>query len=308
MTRPSDTTTPPPPPAPPGTQGVIHDIGYRHYDGPRLGRSAIRRSLFVESARGAYGLGRTGRSKVMPMLLAVAMCLPALIIVVVTAVTGAPELVGGYTAYVLNLQIVISIYVAGQAPVSVSRDLRFGVTSLYFSRPLQRIDYVAAKFAALATAIFVLIATPLTILLVGALIAKLPLGDQVPGYLRAMAGGLLISLLLAGLGLTISAVTPRRGLGVAAVITVLTVLAGVQAIAQDLALSEGATTLAGYLGMLSPFTLVDGVQSALLGAETMLFVSPSGVAQGLVFALVTVLVIAGSFAALLLRYRKVTVS
>ncbi|WP_208542995.1 hypothetical protein [Nocardioides euryhalodurans] len=32
--------------------GAIHDIGYRHYDGPRLGAAYIRRSLFVDTLRG----------------------------------------------------------------------------------------------------------------------------------------------------------------------------------------------------------------------------------------------------------------
>ncbi|HEY8718270.1 MAG TPA: hypothetical protein VIM26_06720, partial [Pengzhenrongella sp.] len=58
-------------------QGVIHDLGYRHYEGPRLGRRHITRALFIESAKGAYGLGRSARSKVMPMILLGAMCLPA---------------------------------------------------------------------------------------------------------------------------------------------------------------------------------------------------------------------------------------
>ncbi len=86
-----DTATPPGTPPPPDG-GVIHDIGYRHHTGPRLGRASIRRTLFVESLRGAYGLGRTARSKIMPMLLLAAMCLPAVVIVVATILTGADEL------------------------------------------------------------------------------------------------------------------------------------------------------------------------------------------------------------------------
>jgi ABC-2 type transport system permease protein len=43
--------------------GVIHDIGFRHYTGPRLGRGYLLRSLYVESLRGAYGLGRSAKSR-----------------------------------------------------------------------------------------------------------------------------------------------------------------------------------------------------------------------------------------------------
>ena len=45
--------------------GAIHDIGYRRYEGPRLGASYIRRSLFLETLRGSFGLGRSARSKIM---------------------------------------------------------------------------------------------------------------------------------------------------------------------------------------------------------------------------------------------------
>ena len=288
--------------------GVIHDIGYRHYDGPRLGRAYIRRSLFLESLRGAYGLGRSARTKVMPMLLLAAMCLPAVILGAVAAITRADELPADYSSYVINLQIVIAVFVAAQAPVSVSRDLRFQVMSLYFSRPMQRIDYVVARYAALASAVFLLIALPLTILLAGALLAELPVGSNLSGYLRALAAGVLYALVLAGIGLVIAAVTPRRGLGIAAIIAVLVVLIGVQGATQAIAIEEGADTAAGYFGLLSPFTLVDGVSHGLLGTESVLPAQPPGTTGTLVFTGVTVLVIALSYVLLMLRYRKVSVA
>jgi ABC-2 type transport system permease protein len=286
-------------------QGVIHDLGYRHYDGPRLGRAVITRALFVESAKGAYGLGRSARSKVMPMILLAAMCLPAIIIAIVTVVTKADA--PSYTAYLLNTELLVMVYVAGQAPASVSRDLRFRVISLYFSRPIRRIDYVAAKYAAMAVALLVFMVLPLTILFAGALLAKLPIGDQVPNYLRSLAGAVLLALVLAGIGLVIAAFTPRRGLGVAAVIAVLAMLAGVQAAVQAIADDQGRDTFAGYAGLISPFTIVDGVQSALLGADTVLPAQPPGIAGGLVFLLAALLIVAGTFGALLMRYRKVSI-
>jgi ABC-2 type transport system permease protein len=287
--------------------GVIHDLGYRHYDGVRLGRAAITRALFVESAKGAYGLGRSTRSKVMPLLLLAAISLPALIIAVVAAVTAADKLPTNYTAYALHLQLVVMVYVAGQAPAGVSRDLRFRVMSLYLSRPMERIDYVAAKYAALTAATFVLMALPLTILFVGALLAKLPVGEQVPDYLRSLGGAFLTALVLAGIGLVIAAVTPRRGLGVAAIIAVLAVLAGVQGAVQGIADHENQDTFAGYAGLFSPFTLVHGVQSSLLGAENELPAGPPGALGGVVFLAVVVGVVAACFGALLLRYRRVSI-
>jgi ABC-2 type transport system permease protein len=288
-------------------QGVIHDLGYRHYDGPRLGRGHITRSLYVESAMGAFGLGRPARSKIMPMLILGAMCLPAVIIAVIAGVTRLDELPSGYTSYILNVQLLVMVYVAGQAPASVSRDLRFRIMSLYFSRPLERIDYVLAKFAAMATALFLLMSLPLTILLAGAALAKMPISEQLPDYFRSLGGAALVALVLAGIALVVAAFTPRRGLGVAAIIAVLSILAGIQGAVQAIAMEEKQETFASYAGMLSPFTLVDGVQQALLGADTTLPASPSGITAGLAFLVVIVLVVGACFGALLLRYRKVSI-
>jgi ABC-2 type transport system permease protein len=293
--------------APTPGAGVIHDIGYRHYEGGRLGRRSIARALYRDSALGAYGLGRTTRSKVMPMLLFAVVCLPALIIGVIAMVTNATELPAEYTSYLLNVQVLIAVYVASQAPAGVSRDLRFRVMSLYFSRPMGRVDYVVAKYAALATALLVFTAVPLTIMFIGALLAKLPVDEQVPDYLRSLGGAVLLSLLLAGFGLVIAAVTPRRGLGVAAIVTVLLVLVGVQGVVQGIADEQGEETVAGYAGLISPFTLVDGVQSAVLGAESVLPEGPPGTTGAIVFVLAVVVVVVGSFGALLLRYRKVSI-
>jgi ABC-2 type transport system permease protein len=290
------------------TEGVIHDIGYRHYDGPRLGAPYITRSLFVSSLKGAYGFGRSTRSKVMPLLLLAAVGVPALIIVAVVNITGSDELPVEYTAYAINLGAVVTIFVGGQAPQMVSRDLRFGIVALYFSRPLTRAAYVQAKFAAMAAAVFILTAVPLLVLYVGALLAKLPLWANTRDLAYGLLGAAFLSLLLAGIGLVIAAITPRRGLGIAAIVTVLLVAGGVSAIIAGVAQDNGNDTIAGYAGLLSPFGILDGVQVWAFGAEVAGVAPPAGTTGGIVALLVGDAVIAGSFALLLLRYRKVSVS
>ncbi|HLQ49004.1 MAG TPA: ABC transporter permease, partial [Candidatus Dormibacteraeota bacterium] len=42
--------------------GSIYDIGYRRYEGPRLGRAHAIRSLFFHSLRSTFGIGRGGRA------------------------------------------------------------------------------------------------------------------------------------------------------------------------------------------------------------------------------------------------------
>ncbi len=297
-----------PGPAVTPSRGEIHDIGYRHYDGPRLGERYIQRSLFAESLKGSYGFGRSARSKVMPILLLAVMTLPAVVMVIVTSVVGLDELPSGYTEYPVSMQVAISIFLGSQAPALVSRDLRFRVVSLYFARPLGRQEYVQAKYAAMATALFVLISLPLTVLFLGALLAELPLGEQLPEYLRSLAGAALYALVLGGIGLLIAALTPRRGLGVAAVVAVLLVLAGLSATVQALGREFGQDTFAGYAGLLSPYSLVDGVVSTVLGGESSVQVGPPGTLGAAVFVAVLVLVVAGSYAGLVARYRKVSVS
>ena len=179
-----------------------------HYDGPRLGRAYARRSLYSQSLRGAYGLGRSAKSKVLPMLLFAVMCVPAAIMVAVAVATKAKELPVEYTRYAIIMQAVIGLYVASQAPQSVSRDLRFKTVPLYFSRPIETADYVRAKFAALASALFILTAAPLVVLYVGALLAKLDFADQTKGFAQGLVSVALLSLLFAGIGLVIAARHP----------------------------------------------------------------------------------------------------
>ncbi|MFH8567553.1 ABC transporter permease subunit [Streptomyces sp. NPDC017993] len=303
-------TTSTPGSAPVAPQGApagafIHNIGYRHYDGPRQGRAYARRSLFSQSLRGAYGLGRSARTKVLPMLLFAVMCLPAGIIVAVAVFTKAGSLPVDYTRYAVYLQAVIGLYLAAQAPQSVSRDLRFKTVPLYFSRPIERVDYVVAKFAAMASALFLLTAAPLVVLYVGALLAKLDFLDQTKGLGQGLVSVALLSLLFAGIGLVGAALTPRRGFGVAAVIAVLTIPYGAVSAVQGIASVQGNESAVGWLGLFSPITLIDGVQSALLGGSTSF---PNGLgpstAAGFVYLLVSLTVIVGCYALLMRRYRK----
>jgi ABC-2 type transport system permease protein len=302
-----------------GHTGAIHDIGYRHYDGPRLGTPYIARALFVHSLRGAFGLGRSTKSKVMPLLLLAVMVVPALLIAAIAVVTGDDKLPLEYTAYAVNLQIIVSVFVASQAPQSVSRDLRFRVVALYFSRPLSRLAYVEAKLLAMSAAVFLLLAIPLLVLYGGALLAQMSFWDNTRGVLVALAGAVIFAVVLASISLVIAAFTPRRGLGVAAVVAVLLVLAGVGGTIRGIAESQGSSevvngvvqdpsTVAGYAGLISPFTLVDGVQTWAFRAKSSIDMDPPGTTGGIVFVLVTIAIVAGCFGLLSLRYRRVSVS
>jgi len=305
-----------PPPAaaelrPPPAAGVIHDIGYRHHDGPRFGRWYVVRSLAVHSLRGAYGLGRPVRSKVMPALLLAAITFPALIMVVVTVITEADKLPLDYVDYIPVTFYLIAIFLAAQAPQLVSHDLRFRQIPLYFSRPLTYADYVLAKYAAMVAALLVLMCTPLTVLYAGALLAELPFWAQTRGVLQGLAGALLFAVVLGGIGLAIASATPRRGFGVAAIITVILISYTVVSSVEGIALEEDHPEVAMYAELFTPFNLVNSLQLWLFDREeNALFATlptPDGW-QGVIFAAVALGLVAASAGFLLLRYRRASAS
>ncbi|MFF8614652.1 ABC transporter permease [Streptomyces sp. NPDC015350] len=285
----------------------IHNIGYRSYDGPRLGRGYARRSLYSQSLRGSFGLGRSAKSKVLPMLLLGVMCMVAAIIVAVAIATpGTTALPIKYTAFAIYLQAVIGLFLASQAPQSVSRDLRFRSIPLYFSRPIERVDYVVAKLAAMASALLIITGAPLVILYVGALLGKFDFVDQTKGFGQGMVSVALLSVLFAALGLVVAALTPRRGFGVAAVIAVLTISYGAVSTVQAIAWETGSTGAVEWLGLFSPITLIGGLQTAFLGANSAFPGGEGpGVGVGVVYLIVVLALVAGSYAVLMRRYRKV---
>ncbi|WP_236241999.1 ABC transporter permease [Streptomyces sp. CC228A] len=290
----------------PASQTRIHNIGYRNYAGARLGRSYARRSLYAQSLRGAYGLGRSAKSKVLPMILFGIMCVPALIIVAVAVTTKMKDLPVEYTEYALIMQLVIALFVAAQAPQSVSRDLRFRTVPLYFSRPIEHTDYVVAKLGAMASALLLLTAAPLLVLYIGALLAKMDFAEQTGGFAQGMASVALLSLLFGGLSLVVAALTPRRGFGVAAIIAVLVISYGAVTTVQAIAWSTDHLDAVAWLGLLSPVTLIDGVQTAFLGAASAFPGGEGpGTGVGAVYLLVVLALIAASYGILLRRYRKV---
>ncbi len=303
-------STPEVPPTPQtAPTGVIHDIGYRHFEGTRLTRGEITRVLYVDTLRGAFGLGRSTRSKIMPFVLLGLATLPTVVIAVLASVVGFDELPVDYVDYLALITILVSLFVAGQAPAAVSRDLRFRTVSLYFSRPLGRTDYVRAKYAALATAVLVFVSVPLLTLYAGALLAPLDVLDQTRGLLLGLLDGALVAVVVSGVALLIASLTPRRGLGVAAVIGVLVVSGGVQSGLQALGEQTGNVSLAGYSGLLDPFATVGGLLVALTPLDPSPGMPEPPGALGLVaYLLVLLLYSGGSYAALAWRYARVSVS
>ncbi len=289
--------------------GVIHDLGYRPYGGPRLGEGPVAWAFFLTGLRNTYGLGRSGRSKVLPMILLGLMLLPALILVGVLVqakdLLDLDEQIVAYSTYPLTTQLLISVFVAAQAPALISRDLRFRTITLYLARPMRRTVYVLVRLASLTVATFVLIAAPLLLMYLGGVLADLPLGRETGRFLGAVAGAALLAACLAGLAALVAAFTIRRGLAVAAVIVVLLVSYTVVSTIQGIAEGAGHPAVGEVAGLFSPYTLINGLQVFLFGAPDATPTPPTGTGMGLLYVVATALTVLGAIGGLMLRYRKV---
>jgi ABC-2 type transport system permease protein len=316
-----------------GAASVIHDLGYRRYDGPRLGRAQIVRALAWHSFRSAFGLGRGAKAKIVPLVALVALCLPAVVNAFAMS-KGNPRLVD-YDTYSPALRdIVMTVFVAVQAPELVSRDLRSRVLPLYFARPIKTIDYPLAKYLAFTAACLVMVEVPLLLLYVGS-IANVHGGSAVWAQTRALIPGLLVGLMwavvLAAISLYLASLTGRRAFATGAVavfflltFTLAEILLQVEgqpqgpqgpqpvqgggAAHQVVQSVTAAPSLAEKVaGLFSPFTLFDGVRMWLGGtdpADNVL--NPGGF--GAVYALVLVVLTALCLAGLAARYRKARLS
>ncbi|MDR8408775.1 ABC transporter permease [Nonomuraea sp. 3-1Str] len=277
----------------------IYDIGYRHYDGPRLGRGHTTLALTVHSLRGVFGLGRPARGKIVPFALAAIMMLPAVVSIAMMALLRQRGM--SYSGFAVFMQAVLAIFLAAQAPTVVAPDLRFRVLPLYLSRPVTITEYVGAKVVAMTLALYALLAVPMTVMFLGELLVDLPGAPRTKEYAGAMVTGLLLALLLAAFGLAIASLTPRRGLGVASVIAVYLLASASVPILYGTLLSAGNDDAARWAWLINPFWLVDAVQVWLFGTTPN---SEGGYPGGPVSFVIVVLLIAAAAAALALRYRK----
>jgi ABC-2 type transport system permease protein len=314
--------------------GVIHDLGYRRYDGPRLGRGYIVRALAWHSFRSAFGLGRGAKAKVVPVIAMVALCLPAAVNAFAMSRGNARLL--SYDAYQPALRVIVmTIFVAVQAPELVSRDLRSRVLPLYFSRPIKTIDYPLAKYLAFTGACLVMMEVPVLLLYLGTIVnvhGGAAVWAQTKELIPGLLVGLLWSVVLAAIGLFLASLTGRRALATGAVaifflltFTLSQILLQVEnhnQIQSSQGLVKGQNgpqfgppthliippDLAEKVsGLFSPFTLIDGTR-VWLGSPTTADNVPNVGGFGAVYAIVLVALVAACLAGLNVRYRKARLS
>lgn len=282
----------------PETSGVIHDIGYQRYAGPRLGRGYATRSLFWHGVRAAYGIGRGAWAKVLPMGLLALASIAALVLVIVSS--QLEQQVLSYVGIASTFAYAATVFVAIVAPELASADLRHNLLSLYLSRPLRRSDYALARLAALASAVFVLFAGPMLVMFVGMAFASTTglagVLDQAWDLLAGLVAATVHSALLAALALPLAALSSRRVFATGMIIAAFLLTAPVSGALR--AMDSGTL---GYLaGMLDPVSLLNGVDRWLFGDGLVEVGS-----YGAVYGLVTLALTAAGTGCAVWRYRRV---
>jgi ABC-2 type transport system permease protein len=278
--------------------GVIHDIGYQRYTGPRLGRRPIVGALYVHGLRAAFGLGRSAKAKVFPWLIVGVVAVVAAVLTALRARTG--QALVGYAEFTEMLSMLIIFFCAVVAPELVSRDLHNGVLPLYFARPLRRQDYALARLAALVSATFLLLAGPLTVMFVGAAFSVDRLGavwDELGDYLVGLGYAAVHAVVFGVLALLVASLLRRRAVAAGAIVGSFLLTTPVVGVLMVLPY-ERATQLAG---LASPVTLVGGLGDWAF--------EPGGEAEiggyGPLYALTTLGFVVAGVLLLLARYRKV---
>jgi ABC-2 type transport system permease protein len=279
------------------SSGVIHDIGYQRYPGPRLGRGYAVRSLYLHSLRTAFGLGRSAKAKIFPWATAGIVALVATVLTAVRAQAGEPVM--SYPDFPTAVFLLTILFCAAAAPELVSRDLRGGVLPLYFSRPLRRTDYALAKFAALVTAVWLMLAGPLLLMFTGGVFSvhgPKAVWNEFLDFLPGVAQAGLYAVVYASLSLLVASLAGRRAVAAAVIVAVFLVTTPIVVVignlggpaAQQLAFLASPTTMAQAVGV-----WLFNVRGMDLGR------------YGPVYGVATVALVAACVLLLLTRYRRV---
>jgi ABC-2 type transport system permease protein len=282
---------------------VIHDIGYQRYTGPQLGRRQVVGAIYVHGLRAAFGLGRSAKAKIFPWLVVGIVSLVAVIVAAVKAQTGIQVMT--YIQLADSMSWLVILFTAIVAPELVSRDLSSGVLPLYFSRPLRAADYVAAKVAAMVSAVWLLLGGPQFIMFLGAAFTTdkgmSGVWAEVQDFAPALVYSLLWAVLFAGIGLLVASVTGKRAFAAGGIVAVFLMTGPIVPVLMSLG-SDAAREMAG---LASPMSLISGVGTWLFGSSSSGFDVGS---YGAVYGIAAVTLVLSCLLALLARYRKVAAS
>jgi ABC-2 type transport system permease protein len=286
--------------------GAIYDLGYRGYDGVRLGRRGPMWALFVSGLRAMFGLGRSGRAKIIPFGVLAFASLPAVVQSAILATAGPiASRAGGvtYDSYLFSIVFLVVIFLAAQAPELLGGDQRHRVLTLYFAHAMERVDYALAKLAAMLAALLVITIVPVLILFIGQTFAAKELVDGFREQLKALpgilVGGLLYALIFAAIGMAIAAFTPRRAYATAAIVAVFLIGNAVEPL-----LRRSGTGIGDWPVLLNANAVAEGVRYALFGGTPNGPVANASLGDG-AYAIAAAVIVVVGIAVYLWRYQRI---
>jgi len=258
----------PPVTTPAQPYGEIYDLGYKHYEGKRLGRTHAIKALIIYSMKRGLGIKKKWTAKLIPIGLYVTAFVPAFIVAGIKAFVPTDDFV--YSYHDLNdfISLTLLIYAAALGPEMLSDDRRENVLSLYFSRSLTRLDYLLAKVAAMGILLgTIAFGPPLLLFLANVLLADNPISyffNHVEDIGRILAYGVLVSAYLGSISLAIAAFTNRKGVAGAIFIGGLLMVTGIAN-----ALFDALDAAVGdYIILFDPFDLIIALSAWVWGEPT----------------------------------------
>jgi len=280
--------------------GVIHDIGYQRYTGPRLGRRHLVGALYLHGLRTAFGLGRTAKAKIFPGIAIVLAFGVAVVAVAIRSQTH--EVAVTYLQYTDALSIPMLLFLAVVAPELVCRDLRSRVLSLYFSRPLRRFDYAVARLAAVVSAVWLLLAGPLLLMFLGGAFAQTGGASGAWHEFTDFLGGLgyaaMTAVVLGAVAVPLASLSSRRAVGAVIIVGAFLVTTPVIGVLSGV----GGPTARQLAPLLNPVGVLNGLE-VWIYRTSVLEIGRFGP----LYLAVAVFLVAAGVAGLGLRYRRVAV-
>jgi ABC-2 type transport system permease protein len=281
--------------------GVIHDIGYQRYAGPRLGRRHVVTALYLHSLRAAFGLGRSTAARIFPGIVVGLAFAVAVVLVAVRSRAGG-VIPYTYLQFIDGLGIPLVVFLAVIAPELVSRDLRSRVLPLYFSRPLLRSDYALAKLAAAVSAVWLLLAGPLLLIFLGGAFSRSGGASTVWREFTDFLGGLgyaaMTAVVLGSFAVPLASLASRRAVAAVVIVVAFAATAPVIGVVD----AVGGTTAQQLAPLVNPATLLNGVETWIYRDDKLDIGR-----YGPLYLVVAVALVTACVWATVARYRKVTV-
>ncbi|GAA3397802.1 ABC transporter permease subunit [Cryptosporangium minutisporangium] len=284
--------------------GVIHDLGYQRYTGPRLGRGYAFRTLYGHSLRTAFGLGRGVKAKIFSWSIIGLIAIVGIVCTAIEAQTGEAVMTG--PQFVDNMATLTILLVAAIAPELTSRDQQTRVLGLYLARPVRRTDYALARMTGTITALWLVLAGPLALMFAGAALSNdkgaSGIGDAGVDLAEGLAHAATQALVLGTISLLVASLIRRRAIAAAAVVAVFLVGLPAVGVADELSGSQGTNEL---VSMVSPPTALSYLGTWLYADGEWEFSTGDHVVHGPWLLVYTLVLIAVCAALLVARYRKV---